>query len=93
MHPDKDLSKKYGASFINSLPKMKTIIGQTDELAEDIRNWLRQQIKFCSQVMKDDTIIHEFREGLSASMNNLPIAKESFPFLLVSGMMTWFYIA
>jgi phosphatidylserine decarboxylase len=30
------------------------------------------------------------REGLSASMNNLPIAKESFPFLLVSGMMTWF---
>jgi len=37
--------KKYGASFINSLPKMKTIIGQTDELAEDIRNWLRAKTK------------------------------------------------
>jgi ATP-dependent DNA helicase DinG len=32
--------KNYGATFIKSLPKMKTILGRTDELADSIKDWL-----------------------------------------------------
>lgn len=32
--------KRYGATFIQSLPKMKTQVSTTDELAESIRVWL-----------------------------------------------------
>ncbi|MEL7567938.1 MAG: helicase C-terminal domain-containing protein, partial [Dehalobacterium sp.] len=32
--------KSYGSAFIKSLPKMKTVIGKTDELAELVADWL-----------------------------------------------------
>jgi len=37
--------KNYGKTFINSLPKMKTVICKTDDLVQCIKEWLAEKLK------------------------------------------------